>query len=47
MRTDEETIMRFLKTIVIGSFKAIFFAAVIVGTFIMNCIGAIICAISE
>lgn len=39
--------MRFLKTIVICSFKAIFFAAVIAGTFIMNCIGAIICAISE
>ena len=39
--------MRFLKTIVIGSFKAIFFAAVIACTFIMNCIGAIICAVSE
>ena len=39
--------MRFLKTIVIGSFKAIFFAALIAGTFIMNGIGAIICAVSE
>lgn len=39
--------MRFLKTIVIGSFKAIFFAAVIAGAFIMNCIGAIIRAVSE
>ncbi len=47
MQTDEEAIMRFLKTIVIGSLKAIFFAAVIAGTFIMNCIGAIICAVSE
>lgn len=47
MRTDEEAIMRFLNTIVIGSFKAIFFAAVIACTFIMNCIGAIICAVSE
>lgn len=47
MRTDEEAIMRFLKTIVIGSFKAIFFAALIAGTFIMNGIGAIICAVSE
>lgn len=47
MRTDREAIMRFLKAIVIGSLKAIFFAAVIAGTFIMNCIGAIICAVSE
>lgn len=39
--------MRFLKTIVIDSFMAIFFAAVIAGTFIMNCIGAIICVVSE
>ena len=39
--------MKFLKTIVIGSFKALFFAAVIAVTFIMNCIGAIICAVSE
>ncbi len=28
-------------------FKGLFLGAVIIGTFIMNCIGAIICAITQ
>ncbi len=35
--------MRFVKTV----FKGVFLGFVIVGTFIMNCIGAIICAITQ
>ncbi len=35
--------MRFVKTV----FKGVFLGLVIVGTFIMNCIGAIICAITQ
>lgn len=35
--------MRIVKTV----FKALFLGLVIVGTFIMNCVGAIICAITE
>lgn len=35
--------MRIVKTV----FKGLFLGLVIVGTIIMNCIGAIICAITE
>lgn len=35
--------MRIVKTV----FKGIFFGCVVVGAFIMNCIGAIICAITQ
>ena len=38
--------MRFVIVVGTGLLKALFLAAVVVGSFIMNCIGAIICAIS-
>lgn len=35
--------MRAVKTVI----KGLFLGAVLIGTFIMNCIGAIICAITQ
>lgn len=35
--------MRVIKTV----FKGLFLGVVIIGTFIMNCIGAIICAVTQ
>ena len=37
--------MRFVLGVGKGMLKALFIAVVVVGTFVMNCIGAIICAI--
>ncbi len=39
--------MRFVLGVGKGLLKALFLVAVVVGSFIMNCIGAIICAISS
>ena len=39
--------MRFVLGVGKGLLKALFLAAVVVGSFIMNSIGAIICAISS
>ena len=39
--------MRFVLGVGKGMLKALFIAVAVVGTFVMNCIGAIICAITS
>lgn len=39
--------MKVILTVGKGLLKAVFLGFVVAGTFVMNCIGAIICAITE